>query len=249
MHMIVNQHITADFLLLQHGSQQPGEMTMTPGGRRTPIISISDTPVYHEAHGDAGAADAAAHVHEQQAWLRPTDIGPGAALESLRRDSMLLQTMGHKRNGGLTKLIMLTSAARARSSRVHPCAKSEPWHLMFSTGLICLMCSTCSTRAARAAGGSCHRRSARGRGAAAARWRRAASGPCRCGCCYSCSLCGLHDAHAYPAGTHIARNVHMASKQAQHTTWIPVCSWRRVYVFSFEHLRHASGASRWWVAK
>ncbi len=43
---------------------------MTPGGGQTPIISISDAPVYHDAPGDDAAAATAAHEHEQQVSLR-----------------------------------------------------------------------------------------------------------------------------------------------------------------------------------
>ena len=53
----------------QHGGQL-GEVNMTPGGGRTPIISISDAPVYHDAHGDAAAAAAAAAAHEHEQQVR-----------------------------------------------------------------------------------------------------------------------------------------------------------------------------------
>jgi len=66
----------------QHGG--PGEVTMTPGGGQPPIISISDAPVYHDAHGDAVAA-AAAQEHEQQVSLfGGQQSGPHAACASLR---------------------------------------------------------------------------------------------------------------------------------------------------------------------
>ena len=102
----------------QHHQQQggrPGEVTMTPGGGRTPIISISDAPVYQDAHGDAAAAAAAALEHEQQVLLRCTKYSPWRGIcASLCHDSRHLNNLVVRQNNGLTFSVML--AARRGST-------------------------------------------------------------------------------------------------------------------------------------